>query len=197
MRIFIIDPVFLMVMRRFPLLGMLVLLSVLFTSCRTYGGYGSEEGTYAQIQETFARFEEELAGARNELPALERAAQGQPALQVYVRQFERQVERHAALVDRHRGVIAGLEVKTGPIGRLSTSYRSLNRSLGSLAVDQREVRSGYEEIAFNVREAVLGASFTRETPEDMSRYQAVPPYYERVRYALERARLDLEGGLAG
>ncbi|MEZ4700342.1 MAG: hypothetical protein R2834_08435 [Rhodothermales bacterium] len=181
---------------RLPAFGALVVM-LLLSSCRTYGGDGTEQGTYDEISKMAASFEDDLASARNELPVLQRAAQGNPGLQVFVHQFEAQLERHAALVAHQEEVIAGLKVKTGPLGRLTTSYRDLNRTLGAMISEQREMQIGYEDLAMDVRKAVMGDAFQAEMPEEIGRYQIAPPYYEKLRYALERARLQLDTAVTG
>jgi hypothetical protein len=176
---------------------LLLVVSATLPACRTYGGYGSEEATHATIAQVIGTFEEELAGARNELPLLQRAAGDRPDLQPFVAQFERAIEHHTMLLDEHRALYADLKVKTGPIGRLTTSYRDLNGVLGAILSEQREVQIAYEQLAMDVRAAVFGSAFQAEAPAEIGRYQAAPPYYERLRYAMERARLDLDASVTG
>ncbi len=180
-----------------PMVGALLLSMLLLASCRTYGGHGTEQATHDEIVQVVSTFEEELAGARNELPALKQAAQGNAALAPLVSQFEAMVESHAAMVEDHKERLAHLDVKTGAIGRLTRSYRDLNQALGAVVSEQQELKIGYEALAMDVRGIVFGGAFQVETPAEIGRYQIVPPYYEKLRYALERARLNLEPPVAG
>jgi hypothetical protein len=180
-----------------PMVAALFLSMFMLASCRTYGGHGTEQATYDKLIQVVTTFEEELASARNELPALEQAARSNAALQPYVSQFEAMVVSHAGMVEDHKERLAQLEVRTGPIGRLTRSYRNLNQALGAIVSEQRELKISYEALAMDVRRAVFGETFQVEVPAEIGRYQIVPPYYEKLRYALERARLDMEPSLAG
>lgn len=175
----------------------LVFSMLMLASCRTYGGHGTEQATYDELMQVVASFETELTGARNELPALQQAAQSNASVRPFLAQFEAMIALHAELVEDHKERLAHLEVKTGPIGRLTRSYRDLNQALGALVSEQQEVKIGYEALALDVRGVVFGDAFQVETPAEIGRYQIVPPYYEKLRYALERARLDLEPSMAG
>ena len=180
-----------------PMVGALIVATFMLASCRTYGGHGTEQATYDEVAQVVATFEAELASARNELPALQQAAGSNAAIQPFIGQFEAMMATHAAMVDDHKERLAHLDVRTGPMGHLSRSYRDLNQALGALVSERQEVKIGYEAIAIDVRSAMFGQAFQIETPAEIGRYQIVPPYYEKLRYALERARLDLEPTLAG
>ena len=177
--------------------GTMVLVVVLLSSCRTYGGYGTEQATYDRIEAINASFSGDLAGARAQLPILQQASQGRADLRPFVQRYERLLERHAAMVDAHATLLATLRVKTGPLGRLTSSYRDLNRAFGAIVSEQKEMEMAYEEIALRVRKTVLGDAFTAEMPREIGRYEIAPPYYERIRYALERARLELDSVVTG
>ncbi len=176
---------------------LLVLSVVLLASCRTYGGYGSEDATHEQITETNAAFGTALSSARAELPTLQRAAQGRPELTPYVGRYEALLLQHEEMAEAHMALQASLKVKTGALGRLTSSYRDLSRALGAIVSEQREIELAYEDIALDVRRAALGDAFVAEEPREKGRYQIVPPYYERLRYALERARIELDASVPG
>ena len=157
----------------------------LLTGCRTYGGYDSEEALYAQIEKTNQQFADELNRARSEFSLIQNAASSNRMFAPFVDQYEAILEDHAEKVEAHAGILAGLEVKTGFIGQLGQSYRMLNRGLGSILTDQAQVRDAYVHLLNNINREAKGEAFTPVSIPEPGRYQAVPPFYEAIRYALE------------
>lgn len=164
----------------------LVLATLLFISlsgCRTYGGYGTEEASFDEIQEINERFASELGKAKGELPMLQQAAVQNRELGVYAERYEALLARHEALIAHHEELTGSLEVRTGALGRLSTSYRDLSRALGSITVEQLALKNDYHQLA---NDLAMHGSDKIAAPGPMSRYQAVPPYYERLRVAMNQ-----------
>lgn len=168
----------------------LVLATVLFVAlsgCRTYGGYGSEEASFNEIQEINERFASDLGKAKNELSTLQQAAAQNRELSAYVDRYEALLARHEALVAQHQELTGSLEVRTGALGRLSTSYRDLSRALGSITVEQLGMKKHYQQLA---NDLAMHGSGDASALGPMSRYQAIPPYYERLRVAMNQHSLN-------
>lgn len=170
---------------RFFVLATVLLITL--SGCRTYGGYGTEEASFDEIQEINERFASELSKAKSELSTLQQAASQNRELGSYVERYEALLTRHEALVEHHEALTGSLKVRTGALGRLSTSYRDLNRALGSITAEQLAMKSHYHQLANSLATHGSGEVLL---PGPMSRYQAVPPYYERVRVALEQHSLS-------
>lgn len=165
--------------------SILCLMILLLSGCRTYGGYGTEEATFNQIQESNAVFANDLDKARGELTKLKQAAQQNTGLSPYVADYEMLLEKHSHLVEAHAKLASTLSVSTGFIGQLTPSYRNLNRALGSIAADQAAMKGGYYRFASHLISDGSEQGML-ESNVDRSRYQAVPPYYLAITHALDR-----------
>ena len=174
-------------MKVFPTTLLLVSLLVLTTGCRTYGGHDTEQATYDQIQKTNQQFSEALNKAEAELDLLQRAAASESALAPFVSDYQALIDHHGMLVEEHAALAANVSVIGGMMGRLTTSYRDLNRVLGTIGSEQKEMKIAYELFLNNLRATLDGVA--APTVQDVSRYQVAPPYYEQVRHALGRSSL--------
>lgn len=150
------------------LAGCLLAVSLL-GGCRTYGGYGSEAATYAQIQKANQRFEQDLARAQAELSTLESASE--PLLQTLADRFARIVEAHEAILDEHKQLAEQLSE--------GSSYRALHRTYGAIVVEQRVLRAQYQELLEHVYDA-FPADTTSVTAVVEQPYALIPPYYARI-----------------
>jgi hypothetical protein len=163
---------------RFPALLLVVLVSVVLTGCRTYGARDSVRFSYEQILETNRVFAGELQRAeRDEATLMQRAATDQ-ALWGLDQEYSALVDRHRRLLAEHRSFAQRLEG--------SRSHRDVSRTLQAIVVDQQMMRDAYDRF-FRQRievpaipEVPLAMGYFEE-----SRYTVVPPFYERLRRAVE------------
>ena len=159
-------------------------IALVLSGCRTYGDYGTEEATFAEIEDVNSRFADELDRAQAEQATLQRAAGQYGDLKPFNAHYDELLSRHEALVASHAALTAQLSVKTGPMGRLTSSYRDLNRALGNIVADQQMMKDLYEEFAQEL------AGLNPETRSSTSRYEIVPPFYERIHAELDRISIS-------
>lgn len=159
---------------------MLVLL-VVVSGCRTYGGYDTEELTLEQIHVAIEQFEDELARAEAEANVLLAAASGNPAVAVLAEDYQRALLLHQALLERHRALAADLE-DFSLFQRINQiRYRALNRVYGAIVAEQQEMRDRYAQVYDRVA-YVVGRSYQDEVDAQRhARYYVVPPQYERMK----------------
>lgn len=161
----------------------LLIFLLVCSGCRLYGGYSSEAEAYAQMVKGNEAFAQSLSRAEVTLRTLQEAATAQPMLAPYTEQFYALVQHHTALLERHRAVTATLSA--------SSSYRSLNRALGGFVAEQEQVDEGYTALLGHIQRQMPSGSMAEAfTPSDRSRYQAVPPFYEAIRYRIQAPTLD-------
>ncbi len=169
--------------RRSMLVGLL--LVTVLTGCRTYGGYDSEELTNAQIQAAVDQLTQDLTQAEADHRLLQTAAQSNPVLQSLAADYD-------VLLEAHRQAVAaageGLEMLSDdsyPLFRraMNSYYRDLNRKLGSIVQYQAQVDEQYLALRLEVQRAVQGEA--AEDVAEKGRYRFAPPYYERIRLAIE------------
>jgi hypothetical protein len=161
-------------------------------ACRTYGGYGSEEALKAQIEEANEQFADQLTRAQNGMERLSRAASENVALQPVVSEYEDAMRQHTAFLAEHREQAERVKVHTGALGRLTSSYRDLNRCLGSILSEQAEVNIRYNEAVAHlvaIRDG-LGEDVATHEQGDTGLYQAVPPQYARMSSLTRANSLD-------
>lgn len=156
-------------MNRITTWSCLLAAAALLGACRTYGGYGSEEATYEQIQRVVERFGKDLSRARGDLEALERASAQGPVLEALAGHFARLVAAHEAVLETHRRTASELSP--------SSTYRSLSRSYGAMVTQQRLMRRQYQDLLRHVYEG--HAPDTVVTAAERRPYALVPPYYVR------------------
>ena len=155
----------------------LCLVGLIVGGCRMYGGYGSEDETRTQIQQANQRFAEDLQRAQADLGVLRGAVASASALESYVSQFERVTEHHAALLAEHQAI----ETEIGDGG----SYRLVIRAFVSIVADQDQVSDLYQGLLHQMAQAVDSTAST-SSPNPTSRYQAVPPFYQKLEQIAQR-----------
>lgn len=114
---------------------LLVLLLGTIVGCRTYGGYGSEEALYRQIQratEEFAQEFEQMRQAQPDLEAQLRSVSGSEQMTVTLGTA---ISLHGRLLEEHREMVENLSE--------SSSHRALSRAYGAIISDQQVVRRLY------------------------------------------------------
>lgn len=154
-------------------MGSLVLLALILTGCRTYGGHGTEAETLDQMQQANRLFADALERARGELGVLERSTD--PAVAAFAEPYAAVVSQHEAFVETHRALAAEAADARG-------SYRTLNRLYTTIISEQQIVADGYAEVRRDLRQAVTGVA--EQAIPLRSRYQVAPQFYERIRYRL-------------
>lgn len=147
-----------------------VVALLLLAGCRTYGGHDSEALTAEALQQVVSQITESAEVAKGELSILEDAAQADPALASLAGSY-------ASLVEKH----TGLAEKMGAMEEVSR-YRDLNRGLGAAISELYILQSGYQKIKEDA--AVLrGVDIASSTVPAGVSYEAVPPYYRRIKLA--------------
>lgn len=164
-----------------------LVLFLMLAGCRTYGDYGSEQASFDRIAAINTQFAQTLERARGELETLQRAAASDSDLNAAVAQYEKLLAHHTEMVAAHGDLAATLEVKTGMLGKLSTSYRNLNRALGYIAVDQLAMHNHYKQFATSLLE---DQDMIANVELEQSRYQIAPPFYEQIRFALAQKSIS-------
>ncbi|RMF56340.1 MAG: hypothetical protein D6746_12625 [Bacteroidetes bacterium] len=154
-----------------PVLALVVLAG---TGCRTYGGYGSEEATLAQIEAANERFAEALRRAEAEAAMLSEALADVKAVAPYVDAYRWVTQRHAEMLETHRAKYETLQQ--------GASYRELSRALGAIVTEQIVVQEQYEHLLWAMAYA---ESMPALTVRLLSSYQAIPPYYVRIEERLQ------------
>ena len=160
-----------------------IIALVVLTGCRTYGDYGSEEATYAQIEKINTQFADDLDKARAEKAGLDRVVSQLSDLRGVDEEYAELLEKHESMIAHHAELTGHLKVKKGMLGRLTTSYRDLNRALGYIAAEQEAMKADYDTFVRRL------AGMTKSDRGAMSRYEIAPPFYERIRSSLERLSL--------
>ncbi len=164
-----------------------LVLFLMLAGCRTYGDYGSEQASFDRIAAINAQFVQTLDRANAELETLQRAAATDSELNAAVSQYEVLLARHAGMVNEHGDLASTLEVKTGMLGKLSTSYRNLNRALGYITAEQLSMHKHYKQFATSLLE---GQGMVAMVESEQSRYQVAPPFYEQIRFALAQKSIS-------
>lgn len=160
---------------RFRLLSLAVIIASLVPlSCRTYGGYGSEEAIREQIEAAYQSFERDLVYARNDLQALmSRSADDELAGRVTSR-MEEIIVLHETMLAEHQRLVQ--KANDG------TTYRALKRTFGGMLADHHFIYLRYTDL----RAAMSEPDTTRylgQGGEASRRYHVLPPFYERIRNA--------------
>jgi monoamine oxidase len=144
------------------------------TGCRTYGGYGTEQETYNQMQQANRQYAADLERARADLKALEEAARVRDTLATMVDRYRQAVQTHEARLEQHRSLADRLSE--------SSSYRTLHRVYGSVIKEQQMTRSTYQRMHQRVRKTVGGPSTAavQQPNEPESGYFVAPLHYRRI-----------------
>ncbi|WP_022834483.1 hypothetical protein [Salisaeta longa] len=148
-------------------------LLLLLVGCRTYGGYGTEQETWQQMQTATEQFATDLTQAKAELARLQAVADTSAALQPMAARYERTVALHQERLNHHQTWVEELKG--------SDNYRALNRTYGAIITEQRLTTKQYQRTLQNVQAVVRGAS---PVPSDddisESTYADAPVHYRRV-----------------
>ena len=167
------------------LVGGVLLLVVVASGCRTYGGYGSSEDMLEKIQQATQRFAEDYERAQGERDALQRAAGGDASLAPLAEQFAAVVESQGAAVAAQQALAQEAADRTGSnilfawVG--PDDYRWLHRAYGALISDQQIIQDRYGEVLRALKETV--GMTAASTMEEEGRYQVTPHFYKRIEYA--------------
>lgn len=146
----------------------LVLLVGSMAGCRTYGGYGSEEALYRQMQRASAEFSQELEQMRLERPALEQQLGARPDGPRLTDHLNATMSLHEELIERHSNMIE--ELGEG------SSHRTLRRAYGAMITDHELVRGSYRR----ARQTATRGDSADTTDVMRMPYQVVPTFYHRA-----------------
>lgn len=161
-----------------------LLLLLVVTGCRTYGGYGTETVLHEQMQEANRQFSDDLQRAKADLATLKAAADTSEMLQPMVERFQNNIDEHTAVLDQHRQMTEDLAG--------SGNYRALHRAYGTITTDQRVMRKKYNRTVERVHAAVTGTTVASGEPFNQSFYFVQPFEYTREQNA---RRLTMEQAL--
>jgi hypothetical protein len=167
------------ILRIIPLLLLLVV-----TGCRTYGGYGTETILHEQMQQANRQFSDDLQRAQADLATLKAAADTSEMLQPMVERFQRNIDQHETTLDRHRQITEDLAE--------SGDYRALHRAYGTITTEQRMMRKTYNRTVERVRAVVTGTSVASGEAFNQSFYFVQPFEYTAEENA---RRLTMEQAL--
>ena len=157
--------------------ALFIVTLVLLSGCRTYGGYGSEEASFAQLQTAVARYEAQAERMAGDRQALSDASATDPTLAPFAVRMADLVDAQSKSIAKARATLA--EVSDG------SSYRVLHRALGSVVSQQQIVDDAYGRLLIDIQGDRM-TSLQREAP---ARYQVVPVYYARIEASLEQVSL--------
>ncbi len=163
-------------MRIVSLFSLVVVVGLLASGCRLYGGYGSEEAALKQIEEANDRFANDLDRYRADYTALAGVSFSSEEMDELVEQFQETVKRHEALVRSHAANRISLNE--------GASYRTVSRVLGAVVSENDAVYGTYDRILAQLAEV-------DQPVHDMSRYQAVPPFYVNLERQIRRPSVRL------
>ncbi|RMH63057.1 MAG: hypothetical protein D6685_08215 [Bacteroidetes bacterium] len=174
----------------------LLLLFVIVSGCRTYGGYGTEDATLAQIEQANEQFTAALSRAETEAQVLRAAVGRYPALAPVAAGYEETLARHRALIARHEALLEQAAATSGLFAWImQTRYRTISRIFGGLLAEQQVVYDryldAYESVARLVGAPVAWINAVTTSPR--SRYYVVPPQYEAIRQTPTVSIRDLLG----
>ncbi len=174
----------------------LLLVFLMLSGCRTYGDYGTEQASFDRIAAINTQFSQDLERAKGDLEVLKRAVASDSDLKEALMQYEALLTQHEEMSAHHNELAQTLTVKTGMMGKLSTSYRDLNRALGYITAEQLGMHNSYSRFAASLLEDDRQKAMLE--PESSSRYHIAPPFYEKIRFALAQVSvseaLDLRAG---
>ncbi len=156
-------------------LVLLVVLMLVASGCRMYGGYGTEDAHVAQAETTVANFAQQIGQAEADLAALNAAAASTPALAPHAALY-------ADLVAHHTALAAAQEARLEDVA--GGSYRTVSRALGAMVAEQQRVHEQYNRMHYAIQDVVQGT--TGGAVISASLYRSVPAYFERIRHGLEQ-----------
>ena len=162
-----------------PLAVLLVL-----TGCRTYGDSGYEAGPkmYQQMQQAVRQSENDLNRAKANLQALQQAVDTNTALQPMLERFRENVQRHKRIVADHRRMVDNLSA--------SSDYRTLHRSYGAIATDERVIRKVYDRTVRRIDATVRGVGLPEGEQSTESTYYTEPVELRRETNTARRLTME-------
>ncbi len=150
----------------------LLVLLIVFSGCRMYGGHGSEEAMYAQIQEALERYEDRADRLQGDYDALNRATSRRPMLVP-------EAVALAALQTAQQSTLAFHRETAASVGE-GSSYRTLSRALGAMITQQQIIEDQYDRIAARI----LDRTDLDRGPEAL--YSTVPARMARIEGDLQQ-----------
>lgn len=139
---------------------------LIFSGCRTYGGYGVQEKTYEAMQTTVQLFESDLERANADLNRLEEAAAQAEELQAVVDRYRHLIAEHESLLatQRHR------------LERLSpeSDARTLHGAYGATVTERRMLRQKYQRATADVQAVVQGTTAAAAEVPSARHYRVTP-----------------------
>ena len=169
----------------FPLYVALVGL-LLFSGCRTYGGYDTKPKTYAALQKAVQSFETELTRSKTDLQKLTSAAEDADALRPLSEQFQDLLDEHESLLTKQNDRVERLSE--------DSSYRNLHAAYGATVTEQRLMKQKYQRVIRTVRTTVQGASAQTSRPKSDRQYTIRPIGFPE---ADDQKQLSMEQALRG
>lgn len=153
-----------------PSIFTVIILLVALSGCRSYGGHGSEEATYAQIQQGHQAFEEVLVRRRADINALRQTVSENQDLADFAEQYALMVQGYEALHEEHGEQIANLSP--------DSDYRDLNHVFGAMIAMHRTMQMQSERLLHYAHSSFLPADTTSSVERP---YALIPPYFDRIR----------------
>jgi hypothetical protein len=150
---------------RFPLYVALAGL-LLFSGCRTYGGYDTKPKTYAAMKKAVQSFEKEFTRSKSDFQKLKSAAEKADTLRPLTSQYQDLLDEHESL----------LEKQSDRVERLSenSSYRNLHAAYGATVTEQRLMKQKYQRVIRTVRTTVRGTPARASRPKTDRQYTIRP-----------------------
>jgi len=150
-----------------------VMLAVLLVGCRTYGGHGTEEQTYEEMQQSVQRLEDELGPAQSDLRQLTAAADRDTALAPLVERYRDLVQTHESMIEAQQERIRALSS--------TSAYRTLSRTYGAFITDHQLLRRQYARTIRQVYGTVRDSAAPQPRAQDPSTYALTPVNYPESR----------------
>lgn len=151
--------------------------------CTTYGGDGTEEALYRQIEVANDLFAQDLGRARAGVDRLRRVALRDPSAAAHAERYRAILQGHEAMLEVHRRRQERLSPDDG--------YRELYRVFGSIVIAHQVVRDRYQSFWRRVEGADMEdggeARYIHQTAS-AAQYAFTPPYYERLTRGAEAIR---------
>lgn len=145
----------------------LVLLLGTMFGCRSYGGYGSEEALYRQIQRATDEFAHEFEQMQQEQPDLEAHLTSNGSSAQITVSLGTALSLHGSLIEEHRELVESLSE--------GSSHRALSRAYGAIISDQQVVRRLYRR----AREAAATGAEDHRAERHITPPASVMPTYYR------------------
>jgi hypothetical protein len=136
-----------------------------------YGGYGSEEAAFTEVQTSLERYEARADRLSGDYSALASAAATRPELAVLAPRVARLIEAQAIVLEGHRATAASVTA--------TSSHQTLRHALGSMVSEQQVVEDEYGRVVADILD---DASTSRDAA---SRYALVPAHFARLESRLE------------